>query len=228
MSPAQQRKDRAGKFSYSRSNSEQYNDSAAAGVSSTMELNMKILSPVTYVILSVFLLVFLTSCDKSDSVTDPDIITIADLMPRDNEISGWARIGGMDGQWKATNATELMDQINGGFELYTNNGFVEATMQSFSGTVNTQSGIVIEIQIYDQGNADNAVLVFDDPNNVFANAFKPMNPPSEKAETRKDLFSWTMKFSKSRYYVLISILTAEEKGQDVLEIFANNLAGKIR
>lgn len=189
---------------------------------------MKIWTPVIIVLFFTIPLFLMTACDKSDSVTDPDIITIADLMPRDNEISGWARVGGTDGQWKATNATDLAEQINGGFELYTNHGFVEATMQSFTGTVNTQAGIVMEIQIYDQGNAENAAMVFDDPNNVFANAFQPMNPPAAKAETRKDLFSWTMKYSKSRYYILISILTSEEKGQDVLEVFANNVAGKIR
>ena len=101
-------------------------------------------------------------------------------------------------------------------------------MQSFTGTVNSQSGVACEIQIYDQGSEANANAVFDDPNNIFANAFAPSNPPSAKAQIRKDLFSWTMKFTKSRYYVLVNILTSEDKGQDVLEVFANNVAGKIK
>ena len=36
-----------------------------------------------------------------------------------------------------------------------------------------------------------------------------------------------MKFVKGRYYVLISILTSEDKGQEVLEVFATNVAGKM-
>ncbi len=174
------------------------------------------------------LLFALSACDKSDSGSDPDIISIADMMPRENEISGWARIGGGDGNWKATSASELQDEINGGSEIFTNHGFVEAAMQSYSGTVNTQSGVNCEIQIYDQGTAENAGLVFDDPNNIFANAFIPSNPPSPKAQIRKDMFSWTMKFTKSHYYVLISIQSSEDKGQDVLMVFANNVAGKIK
>lgn len=173
-------------------------------------------------------LLLVTGCDKSDSPSDADIVSIGDLMPRENEISGWARSGGSDGSWKATNPSELQDAINGGSELYTNHGFVEAAMQSFTGTVNAQSGVVCEIQVYDQGSGTNADAVFDDPNNVFANPITPANPPSGKAQIRKDLFSYSMKFVKSRYYVLISIITSEDKGQEVLEVFANNVAGKMQ
>lgn len=179
-------------------------------------------------LLALALLFQLSACDKSDSGTNNTVITLADMMPRENEISGWTKIGGGDGQWKATSASELQDQINGGSEIYTNQGFVEAGMQAYSGTVNTQSGVTCEIQIYDQGSEENAAHVFDDPNNVFANALAPANPPSAKAQIRKDVFSWTMKFTKARYYILISIMSSEDKGQDVLEVFANNVAGKIR
>jgi len=180
-----------------------------------------------HTLLLCIIILAIPACDKSDSGTDPDIVTIADLMPRDNEISSWARNSGGDGSWKATNPAELQDAINGGSELYTNNGFVEAAMQSYSGTVNTQSGVACEIQIYDQGSETAAAAVFDDPNNVFASPITPTNPPSGKSQITKEIFSYRMKFVKDRYYVLISILTSEDKGQEVLEIFANNVAGKM-
>ena len=176
----------------------------------------------------IVLLLTAPACDKTDSGNDPNIVSIVDLLPRENEISGWARTSGGDGSWHATNASELQEQINGGSELYTNHGFIEAAMQGFTGTVNTQSGVVCEIQVYDQGSESNAATVFDDPNNVFASPITPSNPPSTKAQIRKDLFSWTMKFTKGRYYVLVNILTSEDKGQEVLEVFANNVAGKIK
>jgi hypothetical protein len=188
------------------------------------------MNPIPRTILPFLALILLATpaCDKSDSGNNPDIVSIVDLLPRENEISGWARIGGGDGSWHATNASELQEQINGGSELYTNRGFVEAAMQGLTGTVNTQSGVVCQIQIYDQGKESDAIAVFDDPNNVFASPITPSNPPSSKAQLRKDLFSWTMKFVKGRYYVLVNILTSEDKGQEVLEVFANNVAGKIR
>ncbi|HOJ03802.1 MAG TPA: hypothetical protein PK916_07350 [Bacteroidota bacterium] len=173
-----------------------------------------------------FASVTFTACDKSDSGNNPDVLTITDVLPKENEISGWARISGS--QWKATNPSELQAQINGGSELYTNHGFVEAAAQSYSGSVNAVSGVSCDIQVYDQGSESNANTVFDDPNNVFVNPITPANPPSAKAQIRKDLFSWTMKFVKGRYYVLLSILSSDDKAQDVITVFANNVAGKIK
>jgi hypothetical protein len=189
------------------------------------------MNSITRSLLAILIVLFVfpsTGCDKSDSGSDPNIVSIGDLLPRENEISGWARNSGSDGSWKATNASELQEQINGGSEIFTNHGFVEAAMQNFSGTVNTQSGVICEIQVYDQGSETDANAVFDDPNNVYASPLTPSNPPSAKAQIRKDLFSWTMKFVKGRYYVLVNILTSEDKGQEVLEVFANNVAGKIK
>ena len=177
--------------------------------------------------LALAMLATLSACDKSDSSANPDIVTIVDFMPQQNEISGWDRITGSDGGWSATNASELQEQINGGSELYTNHGFVEAAMQSYTGTVNTQSGVACEIQVYDQGSASDAEAVFDDANNVFTNPITPANPPTSKSQITRELFSYRMKFVKGQYYVLISILTSEDKGQEVLEVFANNVAGKM-
>ena len=173
------------------------------------------------------ILSIVAGCSKSDSPSNPDLVSIADLMPRDNEISGWSKKAGGDASWLATNPTELNQKINGGSELYINKGFVEAAMQTYSGSVNSQSNITCEIQIYDQSSADLANQVFDDPNNIYANPITPSNPPSAKSQIRKDLFSYTMKYTKQRYYVLITIYSADDKAQEVLEVFANNVAGKI-
>ncbi|MBE0642870.1 MAG: hypothetical protein IH600_02215 [Bacteroidetes bacterium] len=189
---------------------------------------MNLIFRLSFPMIILMFIATLPACDKSDSGSDPNIVSISDLLPRENEISGWARNAGSDGSWRATSASELQEQINGGSELYTNHGFIEAAMQNFSGTVNTQSGVVCEIQVYDQGSENDANAVFDDPNNIFASPVTPTNPPSSKAQIRKDLFSWTMKFVKGRYYVLVNILTSEDKGQEVLEVFANNVAGKIK
>ena len=167
-------------------------------------------------------------CSKSDTPTTPDLVSISDLMPRDNEISSWSRKSGSEASWLATNPSELQQQINGGSELYTNNGFVEAAMQSYSGSVNNESNVECTIQIYDQSTAELSTRVFDDPNNIFANPVTPANPPSAKAQIRKDLFSYTMKYSKLKYYVLVTIFSADDKAQEVLEVFANNVAGKIK
>jgi len=170
----------------------------------------------------------LLGCSKTDTPSNPDVVSIQDLLPRDNEISNWSRQGGTGASWVATNVSELQLQINGGFELFANHGFVEAAMQRYTGKVGTESNVEIEVQVYDQGSTTQADAVFDDPNNVFTNPIPPSNPPSAKAEIRKDIFSYTIKFTKAKYYCLITIFSSNDKAQEVLEVFAGNIASRIQ
>jgi hypothetical protein len=175
----------------------------------------------------VILIFGLLACSKENSPT-PGVVSIADLLPRENEISSWARKSGSDASWAATNTSELQQRIDGGFELFSNHGFVEAAMQQYMGTVNSQSNIDLEIQIYNQNSQQQADAVFDDPNNIFPNPITPINPPSTKAQIRKDIYSFTMKFTKAKYYVLVTIMSNDDKAQAVLEVFASNVASKIK
>ncbi len=179
-------------------------------------------------ILPLLLAILIVSCSKSDQPANPDVVTVSDLLPRDNEISGWLRVTGAEGSWQATNTSELQQRIDGGFELFSNHGFVEGAMQTFTGRVNTETGVSCEVQIYDQNTAEQADAVFDDPNNVFTNPVMPSNPPSARAQIQKDIFSHTMKFTKGRYYVRMSIVSVDDKAPQVLEVFASNIATRIK
>ena len=179
-----------------------------------------------FIVIAMFATIPFTGCSKEDKPTTPTIVSISDLLPKDNEISGWPRQAGTDVSWIATNTTELQEKINGGFELFANHGFVEAAMQKYSGTVNGQPKIELEIQVYNQNTAAQADAVFDDPNNVFANPITPTDPPSAKSQISKGL-AYTMKFTKGKYYVLLTILSGDDKAQDVIEVFAKNVATKI-
>ena len=177
-------------------------------------------------LLSLIIVVFLAGCSKEDKPVTPNIISISDLLPKANEISGWSRKSGADAAWIATNSSELQQKIDGGFELFANHGFVEAAMQLYSGTVNNQPNIDLDVQVYNQNTPAQADAVFDDPNNVFANPITPANPPSAKAQISKGL-AYTMKFTKGKYYVLLTILSGDDKAQNIIEVFANNVASKI-
>jgi hypothetical protein len=182
---------------------------------------MKSLWPLLFLILFV-------GCSKKDNPTTPNIVAISDLLPKDNEISNWRRSTGSDASWLASNSSELQQRIDGGFDLFVNHGFVEAAMQQFLGTVNSQADVQLEIIVYNQNTSAQADAVFDDPNNIFANPLAATNPPSAKAQVRKDIFSYTMKYTKGKYYVLVTIMSTDDKAEQVLEVFANNIASKIK
>lgn len=179
-----------------------------------------------FIVISLFVLTF-TSCKKDSTPSTPNVVSISDLLPRDKDISNWSREAASDGSWIATNSTQLQEKIDGGFELYANHGFIEAAMQKYSGIVNGQAA-QLEAQVYNQGSAANADAVFDDPNNVFANPITPNNPPSAKAQISKDLFGYTMKYTKLKYYVRLTIISSDDKAQEIIEIFANNIASRIK
>lgn len=186
---------------------------------------MRSTTVLSFLIITILLLI---GCSKEDQPSQPQVVSTKDLLPQDKEISNWDKQSGTDASWLASNTTQLQEKINGGFELFANHGFVEAAMQKYSGIVNKVSNIEFEAQIYNQASATNADGVFDDPNNVFANPIAPINPPSAKAQITKEVFSYTMKFTKSKYYVRMTCFSADEKAQNVLEIFANNIASKIK
>jgi hypothetical protein len=182
-------------------------------------------------ILIILFTLFQISCKKSSDPNDPDngkIVTVSDLLPKDNEISGWPLKACTCGKWTASNSSELQMAIDGGYELFAKNGFIEAAMQQYTGTVNAQKDITLEIQVYDQGKLENANNVFDDPNNIYPNPITPKNPPSTKSQIKKEFSSYTMKFTKTHYYITLSIQTNDDKAQDVIEIFAKNISDKIK
>lgn len=181
-----------------------------------------------YLLLVICAAALAAGCAKKDEATQPGVVNTADLLPKESEISSWSRQSGSDAGWFASNTTQLSEKIDGGFELFANHGFVEAGMQKYSGTVNAQPNVELEVQIYQQGSEANANGVFDDPNNAFANPIAPKNPPSARAQITRDIFSFTMKFARSKYYARLIIFSADDKAQDVLEVFAGNIAAKIK
>ncbi|MBI5646364.1 MAG: hypothetical protein HY962_05480 [Ignavibacteriae bacterium] len=177
------------------------------------------------VLLLVFCCAVLAACDKSETPSNNTVVSITDLLPRDNEISGWAR---GSRAWVARNKDDLQREIDGGFEIYTKNGFVEGALQNYTGTVNGQPGIECDVEVYDQHSAAEADALFDDPEKAFSSPITPTRPPSTKAQIQKDVFSYRMKFTKGKYFVAITIGSPDDKTQEVIEIFATNIAAKIK
>lgn len=164
-------------------------------------------------------------CNKSESPSNNNVATISDLLPKDNEISGWPRA---TDAWVARNKEDLQREINGGFEIFAKHGFIEGASQKYTGKVNAAPGIECIVEVYNQNSEKEAGDLFDDPDKVFSSPITPANPPSARAQIQKDVFSYQMKFTKGKYYVTIMVGSADDKAQEVIEVFANNIAGKIQ
>lgn len=176
-------------------------------------------------ILILGLLFLLFACPKEDEQSEPK--DVVDLVPLNNEISGWARVGEMD---VAENESQLYDLIDGEGVVYVENGFVKSAFQDYQGEV---SGVSrnLELRIFDMGDTINASDVYHDPRIETGNE-TPWTDNHAGVEARIDetaLFDYKIDFWEDRFYVWITIY--EEKtpaGLNVAKLFALNVSGAIK
>jgi len=171
------------------------------------------------------LLFLLVACPKEDEQNEPK--DVVDLVPVDNEISGWPRVEEMR---IAENETQLYYLINGEAVIYVENGFVKCAFQDYQGEV---SGVSrnLELRIFDMGDTTNAKNVYHD-SRVESGAETPWTEEGHAGvEARIDerlLFDYNIEFWGDRFYVWITIY--EEKtpaGLNVAKLFALNVSGAI-
>lgn len=172
-------------------------------------------------LLLIIILISSIVCSKKNS-TSPEIVTITDLLPRDNEISGWTRTGN---SWWATSSSELNQYINGEEPDYTRHGFVEGAMQSYSGSVLGNSAVV-EVRVFDQQSDENAEALFLE---LAARLVNPLDWSEAGEQAKIERFSVSQKiiFQKSNYFVSLTIDSGLDEALNILKTFAANVDTKI-
>ncbi len=144
-----------------------------------------------------------------------------ELIPLDNEISGWNRDGAMR---TAENETQLYELIDGEAVDYLNNGFVKCAFQMFLGDV-SGSTVDLEVRAYDMADSTNSNAIYD----VFERGQTPWTQGQAGSEARieQSLFSCTVDFWDDKFYVWVTISDASEPALDIAKLFALNVAAAI-
>ena len=146
------------------------------------------------------------------------------LVPADNEIGGWTRSGAMQ---TAETPTQLEAIIDGEAIPYENNHFVKCAFQNFSGDIGG-SAVELDLRIFDMGDTTNARNVYAE---VAAGTEVPWTGDNPGVEARTDesfLFAYRVEFRDSRYYFRADIMDKSTAAQDVVKLFARNVAAAIR
>jgi hypothetical protein len=164
---------------------------------------------------------FCLACTESEGPTVSDVV---DLVPIDNEISGWVRTGDMD---VAENETQLYAFIDGEGVVYVDNGFVKSAFQEYQGEV-TGNLRSIRLRIFDLGDTTNARAVYHD-SRIETGTETPWTEAGHAGiEARIDetlLFDYRIDFWSSRFYA--EIIIHEEKtpqGLNIAKLFALNVS----
>ncbi len=165
----------------------------------------------------VSLLAMFVFCTKEQEKT----LDVVDLIPQDNEISGWTRSSAMQ---LAENETQLYSLIDGEADGYVTRGFVKCAFQSY---LDAQGLIELRLRIFDQGDSVNAKSVYDFKATGSETPWTDNNAGSE-ARYKVEGFSYTLEFWSERFYVYINIADNTQAGLDVAKLFALNVSEAIK
>jgi hypothetical protein len=164
---------------------------------------------------------FCLACTENEG---PTVIDVVDLVPIDNEISGWVRTGDMD---VAENETQLYALIDGEGVVYVDNGFVKSAFQDFQGDV-AGNLRTIRLRIFDMGDTTNARAVYHD-SRIETGTETPWTEAGHAGvEARIDetlLFDYRIEFWSNRFYAEIIILYEKTpQGLNIAKLFALNIS----
>jgi hypothetical protein len=173
--------------------------------------------------LPLVLAVTLTHCSKKNS-TNLEVVTVEDLMVKNNEISGWNRAG--EG-WVASSESSLYERIDGMAPPYVSHGYVEAADQNYKGKV-LQDTVTVDLMVFDQGNSSNAQALFGE---ISSRLLSPeiwetqyfQEAKIERLPTLITILAW-----KSKYYLSLSITSNTSESFEVVKTFATNVGSKIK
>jgi hypothetical protein len=166
-------------------------------------------------IISVFLACAFIACAGNDD--GPGLADVVDLIPRDNEISGWSRTGDMQ---VAENETQLWDLIDGEGVVFVDHGFVKCAFQEFSGQVQS-SARTVDVRAFDMGDTANARAVYHDSRLETGGEIPWIDPGHAGVEARYEILVgyFIIEFWHDRFYVDITIDDAATEAQNVAKLF---------
>jgi hypothetical protein len=167
------------------------------------------------VMTSLILAVALTACNDDDDVTGPELRDLADFLP-----PGTATLTKAGDPRLASDVASLQDIVNGGFEVYTNNGFQEMIEQLYEGSVGG-SVANVKVMIFDQGNAANAAALNEEL--TLEGAWEAWGEIGDEAHKSGGLFAYIILFRRDEFSIRLDIDGSTQDAKDLLELFATHI-----
>ncbi len=177
------------------------------------------------VFLIICFILSLAGCGGNDSDEIKSLLNPVDLIPRDDEISGWTRLGTYD---EADDYDSLYAVIDGGAQIFIDNGFVSAVFQQYNCTsVGSEcSTALVSLRIYDQGNEENAQKVYD---RVATGIGTPWTGAGVEARIDESaIASYTIEFWIKNFFVQVIIDEKSDEALNTAKLFASHVSGKVR
>ena len=175
-----------------------------------------------YLLLALPLLLLGAACDKAPDVPEPK--DCVDLVPADNEISGWTKVSALQ---VAENNTQLEAMIDGEAVPYEANGFKKCAFQNYTGSVNGNP-VELDLRVFDQTDTTGAKNVFPAVATGTEVPWTCDNPGQEARTDESGLFSYRIDFRTDKFYVSLTIMDKSTQATDVAKLFALNIDAAVK
>jgi len=143
------------------------------------------------------------------------------FLPGDDEIPGWKR---SEKVLRASNQEDLYRIFNGGASLFIQHGFRSFLGQSYRGPKGTE----LEVYIFDQGNAQNAEDLYENPFTKPSRSKEVANLGEKARIDMTPLFCYGIEFVQRGFFVQVIIQDITEEGLNVAISFARSISKRIK
>ena len=182
-------------------------------------MTKKTLSAI-YWLICIILALMICGCAGENSDDNNSIISPISLLPADNEISGWTTLGAYE---EADDYESLYSIIDGGAQVYIDNGFISGAFQHYISSVGL---LEVTVRIYDQGNEANAKIVYD---KVSTGIGIPWNGAGKEARIDESaLASYIIEFYQKNLFVQVYIQQKTDEALNIAKLFASHISRQIR
>ena len=161
------------------------------------------------------------SCEKKSTSGPGKALEATDLLPKDDDIQGWKGSGEVR---TASNYDELYGYIDGAGVIYIDYGFEFYAGQLY----NDPNGLELEVAIYDQGSAENARALYEDPLMVPSLGNDMPNLGEEARVDEGGLFHYGVEFIEDRFFVRVTIQDKSDDGLNTAMLFALHITQEIQ
>jgi len=180
--------------------------------------------------IAILLGIILIGCeeDKKEEDNGGNTVQPVDLLPSDNEISGWTKGTSTGDFQEAYDQGSLYDIIDGGAEVYVANGFQSGVQQIYRGTIASQQ-TTLYLFITDQGDSANCTSLFQEPTIRPPGGIAVSDLGEEALIDRSLLFDLALYFRNDRFFVKITLSKAADAqaSENIALAFAHNVDSNI-
>ena len=141
-----------------------------------------------------------------------------DLLLKDDDIIGLKKSGDYR---LANDFNSLYDVINGGAQLYIDNGFEEGVFQPY--TLGSSS---YNIEVYDQGSGKNARMVYDEVYPPSVELFFSSDT-KEAVVDQSQMNSYTINYYQNNFFVRINATEKSDAALNMAKLICSSIVGKL-